>query len=311
MKSFWVIQNNQPVLEDLKRLNIRSKARNISTFDFSTLYTKIPHKKLLEVLNEITDFCFNAGTKEFISVTQSGARWVNKPSSKGVTFSKQTFKKAVRYVMNNCFFTLGNCIFRQVIGIPMGSDPAPFMANLFLYFYEAKYVNELKKSDMAKARKFRNTFRFIDDLLTVNDDGEFEKNISRIYPPELELKKEHSGDSVSFLDLQINLLDGKFRTSLFDKRDSFPFSIVRMPYKSSNIPSRIFYASLGAEILRIGRTTMTLECFVASSKCLIGRMIKQGGEKFVIIKVLKKLFGRHDVFLKFATNAKDFIHCLF
>ena len=33
----------------------------MSTFDFSTLYTKIPHDQLLYVLNEITDFAFKGG----------------------------------------------------------------------------------------------------------------------------------------------------------------------------------------------------------------------------------------------------------
>ena len=40
------------------------------------------------------------------------------------------FKEAVRYLMENCFFTFGDRVYRQKIGIPMGSDPAPFMANL-------------------------------------------------------------------------------------------------------------------------------------------------------------------------------------
>ena len=35
-------------------------------------------------------------------------------------------------------------------------------------------------------------FRFIDDLLTVNDDIEFEKHIPDIYPPELKLSKENT-----------------------------------------------------------------------------------------------------------------------
>ena len=49
-------------------------------------------------------------------------------------FNKTSLKKTVKYILNNCFFTFGNKIFRRVIGIPMGSDPAPFMADLFLYF---------------------------------------------------------------------------------------------------------------------------------------------------------------------------------
>ena len=42
----------------------------------------------------------------------------------------------------------------------MGSNPSPFFANLFLYFYESKWMNELKK----------------------NDDGKIESNNCNIYP---------------------------------------------------------------------------------------------------------------------------------
>lgn len=43
--------------------------------------------------------------------------------------------------------------------------------------------------------------------------------------------------------------------ALYDKRDSFPFSTVPMPYLSSNVPSEVFYASLGTEISGTDRTT--------------------------------------------------------
>ena len=47
-------------------------------------------------------------------------------------------KEAVKYLLHNCFFHLGNKTFKQVIGIPMGSKPAIFLANLFLHYYESK-----------------------------------------------------------------------------------------------------------------------------------------------------------------------------
>ena len=107
-------------------------------------------------------------------------------------------KQSIRYLVNNCFFKLGDKIFRQVIGIPMGLDPAPFMANLFLYHYENKWVRGLKKISLQRARKYSLSFRFIDDLFIINDDGEFERSYKEIYPPELQLNKEHFGDKVSF-----------------------------------------------------------------------------------------------------------------
>ena len=91
-------------------------------------------------------------------------------------------------------------------------------------------MNELKKNDLIKDRKFCNIFRFIDELNSINDGGDFESNYSNIYPEELQLGKESTDKhETSFLDLNIKIKDEKFHFGLFDKRDSFPFSIVRMP----------------------------------------------------------------------------------
>ena len=64
-----------------------------------------------------------------------------------------------------------------------------FFVNLLLYFYESKWMNELKKNDLNKVRKLCNISRFIDDSNSVNDGGEFESNYSDIYPEELQLRK--------------------------------------------------------------------------------------------------------------------------
>ena len=75
IKTFWTIQNNYPVISSINKLNKRKAAKSMSTFDFSTLYTKIPHDKLLYVLNEITDFAFKGGTRDCVTVYNSGAFW--------------------------------------------------------------------------------------------------------------------------------------------------------------------------------------------------------------------------------------------
>ena len=214
------------------------------------------------------------------------------------------------YLMQNCFLTLGDHVYRQKIGIPMGSDPAPFMANLFLFHYESEYVKKIQKEDIFIARRFRHTFRFIDDLIAINDDGEFERCRGDIYPPELELKKEHSGNNVSFLDLNIDIKGRFFETSLYDKRDSFPFSIVRMPYKCSNMPLKIFKATIGGEILRIGRVSSNEEAFLNSARILLFRMKKQGANLKDLTNILKQLFGRHEELKKFAVNSAKFVASL-
>ena len=79
----------------------------------------------------------------------------------------------------------------------MGTDPAPFMANLFLYHYEQQHVLQLKKEDVRRARRLTHIFRFIDDLCVINDNGLFEQIYLSIYPEEMELKKENEGLSFS------------------------------------------------------------------------------------------------------------------
>ena len=312
VKTFWPIQNNVPVINNIKKLNKRHKALSVSSFDFSTLYTNIPHDKLLHVLNELIDFCFQGGTNDIIAVDRFGAKWVHSATNASFNFDKSSLKTVIKYLINNCYFNFGNKTFRQVVGIPMGSDPAPFMANLFLYFYENKWIQKTKRTNLRNARMFGNTFRFIDDLMAINDDGLFESYYQEIYPPELELKKENVGNrEATFLDLNIVINNNTFQVSLYDKRDSFPFTIVRMPYHSSNMPSKIFYSSLGAEILRIGKANNNSCSFYNSARIIVQRMIKQGGKITNITKTLKKVFCKHYcIFNNFTESIETFINNL-
>ena len=80
---------------------------------------------------------------------------------------------------------VGNSLLRQKMGIPMGIDPAPFWANLFLYTYENEYMSELISNDKVKARHFHATKRFIDYLGTLNDGGVFNDVYKRRLSPSI------------------------------------------------------------------------------------------------------------------------------
>ena len=156
---------------------------------------------------------------------------------------------------------------------------------------------------MIRARKFGNVFRFIDDLNAINDGGEFESNFRNIYPEELQLNKENTSNfEASFLDLQIKIENGKFVVGLFDKRDDFNFSIVRMPYKHSNLPSSVFYSAIGAETLRIAKASNNKISFSSSVRPLVQRMQKQGANRIKVKNVLKKFFNKHQVYFDDITN---------
>ena len=84
----------------------------------------------------------------------------------------------------------------------MGPDPAPFFANLFLLFYESRWLKSIKNTNYRFARKSGNIFRSIDDLGAINDGNEFKNHISKICLPELILKNENTSlTQTVFLDL--------------------------------------------------------------------------------------------------------------
>ena len=178
---FIRIAKYTPLFEDFISKAVELSRRKVG-IDFHLVLKQIK-KLLLEVMNELVDFCFQGGTHEQLSLAKYGAKWVSKNNRSGLRFTRSMVKDALEYLMylmGNCYFTFGDKVFRQVIGIPMGSDPAPFMANLFLYYYESKWVKNLKKDSLQKARRFSHTFRFIDDLLTINDNNLFLQNL-KIY----------------------------------------------------------------------------------------------------------------------------------
>ena len=118
------------------------------------------------------------------------------------------------------------------------------------------------------------------------------ENFRDIYPENLELKLEHTGRRATFLDLEIIIQDGKFYFKLFDKRDNFPFHIVRMPYFDSNIPEFTFYGSVFSEFLRIARCSMCVDSFISTAHNLYKRMTQQGGNEHKILNLIDKLYER-------------------
>ena len=100
-----------------------------------------------------------------------------------------------------------------------------------------------------------------------------------------------------------------FLSTLYDKRDAFPFHIVRMPDNNGNIPTNIFYGSILSEFLRTARSTLLFEEFFIRIKLLITRMINQGGDKKKILGQFNKAIRRHpEPFKKYSISPQDIIN---
>ena len=123
------------------------------------------------------------------------------------------------------------------------------------------------------------------------------------------LKKENVGFlDASFLDLDISITNNKLSLKLYDKRDAFPFSIVRMPFLSNNMPSIIFYATIGGELLRITRCTTELPSFIYSCNQLLKIMYKQGAKAPSVRRTINKIYTKHsDAFHPFFNTSIELV----
>ena len=119
-------------------------------------------------------------------------------------------------------------VYQQIVKIPMGTNCAPLIANLFLFCYERDFMANLQTSkqyDLIDV--FNDISRYRDDKFTI-DNPEFEKHIFDIYQTELQLNKANTSDKeTSFLDL--NIISSDVHTSVYDKGDDFGFPIVNFP----------------------------------------------------------------------------------
>ena len=89
-----------------------------------------------------------------------------------------------------------------MVGIPMGRNCVPLLADLFLYAYESEFLDKLIKEGKRKlARKFNLLYCYIDDLISFNNKR-FMEFISDIYPKELTISETTESTSAAFcLDL--------------------------------------------------------------------------------------------------------------
>ena len=62
-------------------------------------------------------------------------------------FSETDIFNMLEFLIDNIFAMFGGRVFQQTVGIPMDTNCAPLLADLFLYSYEADFIQGLLKKD--------------------------------------------------------------------------------------------------------------------------------------------------------------------
>ena len=215
-------------------------------------------------------------------------------------YSEDDIIKMLEFLKDNIFVVFAGKVFRQIVGIPMGTNCAPLLADIFLYSYEAEFIQSLLSTGRKQlASRFNFTYRYIDDVLSINRP-EFENNLGKMYPVELEIKDTaESNTPASYLDLLLSIgSDGQIHTSIYDKRDDFNFHITNFTFLSSNIPASPVYGVFISQLIRYARACSSYGCFILRATRLKNKLLEQGCVKERLKSSLKKFYGRHGDLIK-------------
>ena len=146
VNQMWILKNSKELLDHLKSPNF-NLITNIKSFDFSTLYTTIPHQKLKSRLATIIRNSFlhkngNRRYKNFV-LGREGPYFVKEHSDAKNKYTEEDIIKMLEFLVDNIFVVFAGKVFQQIVGIPMGTNCAPLLADIFLYSYEAEFIQSL------------------------------------------------------------------------------------------------------------------------------------------------------------------------
>ena len=185
---------------------------------------------------------------------------------------------ALHYLLDNIFIRFGSKLYRKIVGIPMGTNCAPLVADLFLFCYERDFMLSLSdnyQADIIEA--FNSTSRYLDDLLNI-DNPYFEQMVGQIYPTELQLNKANSSDTEApFLDLNLSITNGIVSSKIDDKQDDCNFEIVNFQFLDGDVRCSPSYGVYISQLIRFARMCSNSSIGATIAPMTSRRQIQDGG----------------------------------
>ena len=153
---FWSIKNSCEVLNKLKSRGFR--ASSLSTIDFSKLYTTLPHNLIKDKLMGLIERTFQREGSLYIACNDKNAFCTSDAVRNYNLWPCQKVCEALTFLLDNIYIRFGSKLYRQIVGIHMGTNCAPLVADLFLFCYERDFMLSLledNQSDDIEAFKSR------------------------------------------------------------------------------------------------------------------------------------------------------------
>ena len=266
---FWSIKNSGEVLNKQKSRGFR--ATSLSTYDFSTLFTTLPHNLIKEKLINLIEWTFKREGSPYIACNERQAFFTSDDTKRYKLWSCQNVCEALINLLD-------------------------IMTSL----------SDVKQAEIIEA--FKSTSRYLDDLLNI-DNPYIEGKVNRIYPPELQLNKAKTSDTEApFLDLHLSISNGFVSSKIYDKRDDFDFDMVNFPFLDGDVPRSTSYGVYISQLIRFARVSSHVVDFNDLNKSLTAKFLQQGYRYHKLRKTLSKFYRRHyELVSKFSVGLKTLL----
>ena len=128
---FWSIKHSDEVLSKLK-----CRGELVHIRFFSTLYTTMQHNLIKEKILELIERTFKRAFKIYGSlfwpVMTERFFFTSSDQSRYTLWSCQNVCDALSYLLYNIYIRFVTKLYRQIVGIPIGTNFAPLVAVLFI-----------------------------------------------------------------------------------------------------------------------------------------------------------------------------------
>jgi hypothetical protein len=173
VNQMWILKNSKDMLEYIQSRSL-SSCNIIKTFHFSTLYTTIPHSMLNDRLRKLIQLYFikkNGQRRyKYIVLRRDLSYFANKNTLILPTNSLKLISSTCSsFWLTTYLLSLVDVFFNRQSAYLLGTNYAPLLADLFLYLYEADFIQGFSR----KAK-----------ILSLNN-SRFSDFVERIYPNEL------------------------------------------------------------------------------------------------------------------------------
>ena len=135
---FWSIKKSGEILDNLKARDFN--ATSLSTYDFSTPYTTLPHNLIKDKLIDLIERTFQREGSPYLACNDRNAFFTSEKPKRYHSWSCQNVCDALTFLLDNIFIRFCTKLYRQVAGIPMGTNCAPLVVDLFLFCYERDFM---------------------------------------------------------------------------------------------------------------------------------------------------------------------------